>query len=459
MNVRKQGDLRWRAGVAQYSVSRMDGRGVRLPLAAAAAAASASAATFLLRPRGGLIDPAPVRATAYFSEGELRRARRFRRPQRAIALAGSAASAAALAGAALRPPPRLRRALERAAPRPIAGAAAYGAGMSLALAALGLPFAALAHRRSVRYGLSTQTWASWLSDVARSAAVGASLSAAGGALGMAALRRFPRRWWLPGAGGVVGLGALFAFAAPLVLDPIFNRFTPLPEGELRRDVLALAERAGVDVGEVFRVDASRRTTGANAYVWGLGRSKRVVLYDTLIDGFPADEVRSVVAHELSHVRHRDVRRGLAWLAIFAPGGIYLVEALAERIAREGAHDRGGRPLPGMLPALTLAVGLVSFAGQVVGNLLSRAVERRADAFALALTGDAEAFVALERRLVTRNIAEPEPPRLLHALLGTHPTALERIGIGVAFAAARGGAEPACATRAGDRTRPGTPGGS
>ena len=111
---------------------------------------------------------------------------------------------------------------------------------------------------------------------------------------------------------------MIVYPSPVVIDPVFNKFDELPQGELRSEVLELAERAGVDVGEVYRVDASRRTTGANAYVAGLGHTKRVVLYDNLIEDFTPDEVRSVVAHELAHVKHDDVPRGLLWLALVAP---------------------------------------------------------------------------------------------------------------------------------------------
>ena len=103
---------------------------------------------------------------------------------------------------------------------------------------------------------------------------------------------------MPGSVVVVAFGAVTIYAGPVVLDPLFNKFTPLPAGQTRADVLELARRAGVDVGEVYEVDASRRTTAANAYVTGLGSTKRVVLYDTLLENFTRDELRLVVAHEL-----------------------------------------------------------------------------------------------------------------------------------------------------------------
>jgi STE24 endopeptidase len=187
------------------------------------------------------------------------------------------------------------------------------------------------------------------------------------------------------------------------------------------------------VGEVYRVDASRRTTAANAYVNGIGHTKRVVLYDTLIDGFPPDQVRSVVAHELGHQAHDDIWRGLAWLAIVAPAGTFLAQALAERLgARRGLADPSARPGPAALPALALSLALVSFALGSAGNALSRRVEASADAFALHETRDPAAFIALERRLAVVNLADPDPPKLLQVLFGTHPTTVERIGFGEAW---------------------------
>ena len=188
-------------------------------------------------------------------------------------------------------------------------------------------------------------------------------------------------------------------------------------------MLDLAHRAGVDVGQVYRVDASRRTTGANAYVGGLGSSKRVVLYDNLIQRYTPPEVRSVVAHELGHVKHSDVPRGLLWLAIVAPAATLLVQLLVERMAPRG----GGGAGPSALPAAALAITLVSFAVGIPGNVVSRGVEARADAFALHLTHDPKAFIAVERKLTTDNLIDPTPPGWLVTLFGTHPPTMERIG--------------------------------
>jgi STE24 endopeptidase len=276
----------------------------------------------------------------------------------------------------------------------------------------------------------TQSWGGWAVDLLKQTAIGAPIAAAGGGLVVALTRRYPRGWWAPAAAGSLGAATLFAALGPVVLDPIFNTFTPLPQGETRADVLELAQAAGVHVGEVYSVDASRRTTAANAYVTGLGPTKRVVLFDTLLDRYTRDEIRLVVAHELAHVRHRDVARGLGYAAIVVPAGAFAVQRLSWSLSppRQGSA--------GALPALALAAGVVATPIGVIASRLSRAIERRADALSLELTDAPEAFISFERRIAVQNVADLDPPRLVSSLLASHPTTAERIGAAVAFEASR-----------------------
>ena len=208
---------------------------------------------------------------------------------------------------------------------------------------------------------------------------------------------------------------------------MFNKFTPVPEGKLRSDVLELAREAGVDVGQVYEMDASRRTTAANAYVTGLGHTKRVVLYDNLVNDFTPAETRMVVAHELGHVHHHDTRNGLIWLAIVAPFGMWAVAALVERLA-----PRDGGLGPRAVPAAALAIAIVVPVLSMVSNQLSRPVEARADAFSLQLTDDPQTLIDFQRRIAVKNVSDPQPPGVARFLLGTHPSTLERIGMAKAF---------------------------
>jgi Zn-dependent protease with chaperone function len=383
--------------------------------------ASAEAGVRLLTPRAAPPTSTPADIRAYFSAEEIRRGARFARPQLGLAMARSAVELGALVAVARRPP----RWLSRLRSRPLAGSALAGAGLAAALSLPPLPLAMISRRRALAVGLATQSWKGWAVDLAKATTIEAGLSGAAGVAVTAATRRYPRGWWGVMAVGSVAVGALFAALAPVLLDPVFNDYEPLPEGQLRSDVLTLATAAGVKVGEVYSVDASRRTTAANAYVTGLGPTKRVVLFDTLVDRYDRDQVRVVVAHELAHVRHRDVPRGVAYGALVAPAAALAIQRLSWALSAE-------RGTPAALPALALAAALVTAPMGLVGNRLSRAVERRADAYSLELTGASDAFVSFERQIALQNIADLDPPRWVSAL-GTHPPTAERIALALDYA--------------------------
>jgi STE24 endopeptidase len=381
-----------------------------------AAIVVAEAAVLLLRPkeRYPVVEADP---RSYFSAAELQRATDFRSGQLWLFGARTALELGVLI-AAVRYAPRAGR-------RPVLTGAATAVALTLATTTAALPLRAAARQRAKDVGLITQSWGGWAADTAKSTAIGGVFAAGGGALVVVGIRRFGREWWAPGAAAVAGLAVVFSTLGPVVLDPLFNDFKPLPAGATRDDVLELARKAGVDVGEVYEVDASRRTTAANAYVTGLGRTKRVVLYDTLLQDFTPAETRLVVAHELGHVRFKDVPGGLLWLALVAPLGTLAVARATEKLTRDGATA---------VPAVVLSLALVAPALTLVSNQLSRAVERRADAFALELTGEPEAMVGFERRITVQNVGDPDPPRWQQLLLATHPTTMERIGAALAIAA-------------------------
>jgi STE24 endopeptidase len=399
-------------------------------LAVVAAFVVAEAAVLLLRPRDGVIAPAPVHPGSYFTPTELDRARDYRHGQLALFGAGLAIEAAVFVWLVARPPARLGGPFRR----PVLVAAGTGAALSVGLTAVQLPISAVSHHRSVDVGLSTQDWGPWLGDVAKSTGIGAVFAGLGAGAAVALMRRFPRTWWAPGGVVVVGFATAMLYLGPVVLDPIFNRFTALPAGRTRDDVLALAHEAGVDVGQVYEVDASRRTTASNAYVSGLGRTKRVVLYDNLLKDFSRDEVRLVVAHELGHVHYRDVPRGLLYVLLVTPAGLFAAAKLTRRLAPDEP-----RPGPAVLPALALSLALVSFGVSVIANQLSRRIEARADSYSLRLTDAPEPFIGFEKGITLRNVADPDPPRWLVFLMATHPPTVDRIGIAKAFEA--GAREP------------------
>ena len=284
----------------------------------------------------------------------------------------------------------------------------------------------------LRGGIHTEANRTWQWDAARTVALTAAIAAGGTSAAVALARRWPRGWWLPASLVVVGAAVVGQLLWPLVIAPRFNHFTKLPAGPQRTALVQLARRAHVPVSGVYVIDASRRTSEVNAYVTGIGAGRRIVLYDTLLSGVPAREARVVVAHELGHVHANDVPHGLLYVLIVSPLGMLAIALLLR--AWGPAPGRGSPIGPAHVPALLAAVALVTLLITVTSNQLSRAVEARADGFALRLTRDPAAFIAQERSIALRNLIDPDPPWLSHTLFGTHPTTLERIGAARAFAA-------------------------
>jgi STE24 endopeptidase len=288
-----------------------------------------------------------------------------------------------------------------------------------------LPLSAVSHWWRRRYGLSEQGYPGWLRDHSISLAIQIALVLAAVALFMALAGWLGRSWWLAGGPAIALAAALFVVAQPLVIQPLFNRFEPLPDTALAARIEALAREEGVDLESVEVADASRRTTAANAYVAGIGPTRRVVLYDTLLDGrFSQPEILSVAAHELAHVGRRHLWKGLGWFALLAVPCVFLVARMAER--RGGLGEPAAIPL-GLLVAFALLVLTLP-----LSNAVSRRYEAEADWIALRTTNDPGAFIGLERKLVVSGLGDPDPPGWYSFWIGTHPTPMKRIAMAEAF---------------------------
>ena len=287
-----------------------------------------------------------------------------------------------------------------------------------------LPFSAAARQLRLEAGLTTQSWSSWAVDVLLGQAVVMVVTSVALLVLVGSARRWSRAW--PAVAGLaLGCLALMAsFAYPLVVEPLFNRFTPLPDGSLRTSVLQLADREGVAVDDVLVADASRRTTTLNAYVSGFGATKRVVLYDNLVEDTPEEQTLSVVAHELAHARHDDVLVGsaLGALGVLAGVGLLGLVMTPEPGGREGVPDPARTPR--VLAWLAVGMLLVS----PVQSGISRSIETRADVDALRATKEPVPFVALQRSLAVRSRSDPTPPALVQFWFGSHPTVLERVAL-------------------------------
>ena len=370
-----------------------------------------------------------------FPAEQVERARRYHRPLYLALLADAALGLALLAALAFsRLGSWLYRPLE---PWPWwARTLAYAALVVAVPAVVALPLSfwrGYVYER--RWGFSTQGVRGWLADRAKALAVAVVLTSVTVLALVALARALPRAWPLVAAPAAAALVLVLGSLAPVVLEPLFNRFAPLADPELAGELRALAERAEVPVRDVLVADASRRTRKENAYVSGLGRTRRVVLYDTLLARADPAQIRLVVAHELGHRRARHVAKA----TVLAMAGAALAVAVWWAVLRSGAVRAAtgiaGAGDPRSTPFLLLVLGALELAALPVLSAISRRWEREADRFSLELTRDRDAFQRAHRELATSNLADLDPPRALYLFLFSHPTPPERLAAAERWAAA------------------------
>jgi STE24 endopeptidase len=282
----------------------------------------------------------------------------------------------------------------------------------------------LLHERA--FGFSRESTRDFALDRLKAVAIGSVLTGAALAGLVLCARAFPSAWPLVAAGLAAAVVLLLTFIAPVVLEPIFNKFRPLENSSLREAVLGLGRDASVPISEVLVADASKRTTKLNAYVSGLGATRRVVLFDTLVEQASTPEILTVIAHELGHRRYRHVALGTA---IGMGGVVAVVLALWALLSSGAVLDALDATGPGDARVAAFAVLVASVLGLGAAPLhaaLSRRWEYACDRFALEQTGDLGAFESAFSRLSDANLPDPAPPRLAYLWLFAHPTVPERV---------------------------------
>ncbi|HEV8681979.1 MAG TPA: M48 family metallopeptidase [Actinomycetota bacterium] len=371
----------------------------------------------------------PADPRRFFSEQEIARANDYQGPRYVAYAIGTILGLAVLAVLAFTSVGDLLLRPVRSWPRPLAATGAVVL-TTVAVAVVRVPVSfwrGYVHERA--WGFSTQTLAGWFSDWGKALGVSVVISALVLTGLVALIRFFPRAW--PSLAVVAGAAVvvLLTYLAPVVLEPLFNRFEPLEDRELAAQLTELADRAGVPVREVLVADASRRTTKENAYVSGFGTTRRLVVYDTLLKKADRDEIVLVVAHELGHRREHHVEWATAIGAAATAAGVLLLWLLLRSDAVLGAARAAAPADPRIVPFVIFLVAALNLLTLPPSNWLSRRFERSADSFALQLTGDEDAYVRTERGLALRNLADLDPGPLTYRLLFTHPAPAERIALG------------------------------
>jgi STE24 endopeptidase len=308
---------------------------------------------------------------------------------------------------------------------------AYVCLLSLAYAICGAPIAFYTgFVLERRYGLSNQRIGTWLVDQVKAYAIGVALAIGGTSLVYGLMAWTPAWWWLgAGLSFTVAIAGLTE-AMPVALLPFFYRVKPLEKATLRARLLALADRVGARVLGAYEWGLSDKTKKANAALVGLGRTRRILVSDTMLAEYSDEEIEVVLAHELAHHVHGDLWKGILFESASIVAGLYLaakaLETFAAPLGLQTGTDVAG------LPLLLLTTGALSLLVAPASHAVSRTIERRADRFALELTRNPAAFVSAMRRLGAQNLAEDRPAKIVQWLFYSHPPLDERIATAQAF---------------------------
>lgn len=274
-----------------------------------------------------------------------------------------------------------------------------------------------------RYELSRQTFESWFLDFLKGLALELVLVTVFFEVIYALLRWSPAMWWAWAAGAYVVFAVVLATLAPVVIMPLFHKFEPLDKPDLQEAVRSFAEREGLKVLGVFRWGLGEKTSTANAALTGLGRTKRIILSDTMLEGYSNEEIVAVLAHEVGHHRHRDLVRLIAAGTALAVAGFIAAHlalgALVGRLGFQGAHDIAS------FPVFIFCLVLFSLVTMPLSNLHSRWREYAADAYAVRATGSAGPLVGALEKLAAQNLADREPAPWIEFLLHGHPSIARR----------------------------------
>lgn len=292
---------------------------------------------------------------------------------------------------------------------------------------LELSFSFMRYSLRRKFGLSTQSLSHWLEDQAKGFITSLALSLAAVELAFLLIDRQPSLWWALAATVFVLLSYAYSTLFPLLFARFFYRIRPLEDGAMKEHISSLLKRLGLQGMEVFTLNESSRSRSANAFVTGIGRRKKVVLFDNLLNSFPAEEVNSIVAHELGHYLRRDTTVSMVIGAFMAYATAYVLELTLKATTASGLVYSRLDPI--LMLWFVLVAGIFQFAITPLTNLYSRRREASADLFSLDITGDPTAFISSEKRLCDMNMMEERIGVLRKVLFATHPSTVERIGMG------------------------------
>lgn len=279
----------------------------------------------------------------------------------------------------------------------------------------------------LEFGLTHQTFGSWMGDQLKSLAIGLVTSMLFVPLALWAIRRF-RRWWIAVCLGAIPIVILGVIIVPVIIDPLFNKFEPFRREPLRGRLIAEATRAGIPNADVFEINASKQTTTMNAYVTGIGPTKRIVLYDTLLAKMDDDEIVSVMGHEMGHYVLHHIWKGMAFGILVSLVVCFLGQQMYERGLRRWGAQWGNveRGTAASFPWLLVVVSLITFVLTPINSAFSRHQEHEADVYGLDVTGLNEASASSMVKFAEDAKINPDPPAFIEFWRYSHPSPAKRI---------------------------------
>ncbi len=299
--------------------------------------------------------------------------------------------------------------------------------------ALGFPIDYYGFRLEHRYHLSNQRLRSWLWDEFKGTLVGLVFATIVVEL-LYLLIRHVQHWWFAAWALFLGLFVLLAQLAPVVLFPIFYKFEPMENEELRRRLVLLSERAGTRVRGVYKWKLSEKSKKANAALTGLGATRRIILADTLLDHYSDDEIEAVLAHELGHHVYRHIFKSILVQAGITLAGFYVANEVLRYAVERGNMFETMSDFAN-LPLLVLVATVLSFLLMPALNAYSRFNERQADRYCFQSVANVEPFISSMNKLAEQNLAEKTPSRWVEWFFHSHPAIAKRVAAAEAWAKA------------------------
>jgi STE24 endopeptidase len=277
-----------------------------------------------------------------------------------------------------------------------------------------------------KYGFNTMTFRLWISDFIKSLIISTIMMSLVIFAGFWLIQWSPNYWWFWVWGFFFVFSVFIMYISPYVIEPLFNKFTPIEDESLKGKIIRLTEKAGIHASRILRIDASKRSKHTNAYFTGIGKTKRIVLYDTLLEGMSHDEIIAVLAHEIGHWKKKHLLKTLAAFEVFSLISLYVSYRLIQSDFLLWLFNISTNTIFAKFIILAFLVGILSLLLQPVMNFFSRRHERQADRASYDLTGDSESMVSALVKLSKENLSNLYPHPLYVVLYYSHPPILERI---------------------------------